>query len=372
LIGTVLAVAALAATSVFGSSLSNLVATPRLYGSNWQVDLQNVPTSQVHPLVTALKRDSSVTRVTYGGSGKYVNINGVPVPSIYVYVAKGPMVFSLVDGHHVRTASEIDVGTTSLAAARTQVGSKVRLSVANLKGKVHTTTFSVAGAIAIPPEFDLGGPGEGAVVLLSGLESLACDSTSASNPCIKAIDHKLVLANSWNVEIGVAADAAGRATVARLDRKYAAYVTIEALPTNLVNFGQAVDFPLLLGGTLALFGAAMLTHLLFVSVSRRRRQFALLRVLGMYRRQVASTLCWQSVTVAIVGVVLGVPLGIAVGRTVWHAFAIKLGVVPAEVVQIEALLWLVAAIVIGGLVLSIIPSVLSTRVHPAEALREVR
>jgi len=160
--------------------------------------------------------------------------------------------------------------------------------------------------------------------------------------------------------------------VRRIERKYAPYVNIETLPTNLVNFGQAVDFPLLLGGTLALFGAAMLAHLLFVSVSRRRRQFALLRVLGMYRRQVASTLCWQSMTVAVVGVVLGVPIGIAVGRVVWHAFAIKLGVVPAEVVSAGDLLGLVAAIVVGGFLLSIIPSVLSTRVHPAEALREAR
>ncbi|MGD0691344.1 MAG: FtsX-like permease family protein [Acidimicrobiales bacterium] len=372
LIGTVLAVAALAATSVFGSSLSNLVATPRLYGSNWQVDLQNVPTNKIHPLISALKRDASVTRVTYGGQGKYVNINGVPVPSIYVDVVKGPMVFSLVDGQHVRTASEIDVGTTSLASAHSHVGATVRLSVSNLKGKVHTQPFTVIGSVAIPPDFELGGPGAGAVVLLSGLESLACDSTSSSNPCIEAINQKLDAANSWNVEIGVVAGTAGQSTVRRIERKYAPYVNIETLPTNLVNFGQAVDFPLLLGGTLALFGAAMLAHLLFVSVSRRRRQFALLRVLGMYRRQVASTLCWQSMTVAVVGVVLGVPIGIAVGRVVWHAFAIKLGVVPAEVVSAGDLLGLVAAIVVGGFLLSIIPSVLSTRVHPAEALREAR
>jgi ABC-type antimicrobial peptide transport system permease subunit len=92
----------------------------------------------------------------------------------------------------------------------------------------------------------------------------------------------------------------------------------------------------------------------------------------MYRRQVASTLCWQSMTVAVVGVVIGVPIGIAVGRVVWHAFAIKLGVVPAEVVSAGDLLGLVAGIVVGGVLLSIIPSGLSTRVHPAEALREAR
>jgi hypothetical protein len=313
-----------------------------------------------------------VTRVTYGGQGKYVNINGVPVQSVYVDVAKGPMVFSLVDGHHVRTASEIDIGTTTLAAARSHVGSQVQLSVTNLKGKAHTQAFTVAGSVAIPPDLDLGGPGDGAIVLLSGLESVACSSTNASNPCIKEINQKLDTANSWNIEIGVAAGAAGNSTVKQLDHRSASYLNIETLPTNLVNFGQAVDFPLLLGGTLALFGATMLTHLLFVSVSRRRRQYALLRVLGMYRRQVAATLCWQSVTVAIVGVVLGVPIGVAAGREVWHAFAYRLGVVPAEVVSVTAILWLVAGIVAGGFLLSLVPSLMATRVHPAEALREVR
>jgi putative ABC transport system permease protein len=372
LIGTVLAVAALAATIVFGASLSNLVATPRLYGSNWQVDLGNVPTRVLRPMVTALQHNREVTRVTFGGSGKYVDINGVPVQSVYVDDAKGPLVFSLIDGHHVSNAGEIDVATSSLAAARAHVGSTVKVTVINLKGKTLSQRFVVAGSVAIPPDFDIGGPGDGDVVLLSGLESLACSSTSQSNPCIQAINQKLAAGNSWNVEIGVVAGPAGRATVRRLDHQYAPFVNIETLPTNLVNFGQAVDFPLLLGGTLALFGAAMLVHLLFVSVSRRRRQFALLRVLGMYRRQVAATLCWQSVSVSLIGVVLGVPLGVAVGRSVWHEFATKLGVVPADVVSVAGLVALVAGILVAAVVLSLIPSILSTRVQPAEALREAR
>jgi hypothetical protein len=370
LIGTVLAVAALAATVVFGASLSNLVATPSLSGSNWQVDLGNVPTKLLHTMVDSLKHDPTVARVTYGGAGKYVDINGAPVQTVYVDDAKGPLVFSLIDGRHVSDADEIDVATSSLSAAHAHVGSAVKLSVINLNGKTDTKQFVVAGSVAIPPDFDIGGPGDGAVIFLSGLESLACASTNQSNPCIQAINEKLASSNSWNVEIGVVAGAAGRATTQRLDHKYASFVNIESLPTNLVNFGQAIDFPLLLGGTLALFGAAMLAHLLFVSVSRRRRQFALLRVLGMYRRQVAATLWWQSLTVSIIGVVIGVPLGVAAGRVIWHAFAVKLGVVPVDVVPIAATIFLVAGIVIVGAFLSLIPSILATRVQPAEALRE--
>ena len=57
---------------------------------------------------------------------------------------------------------------------------------------------------------------------------------------------------------------------------------------------------------------------------------ALMAVVG----QVSSADCWQATTVAlvaivaIVAIVVGVPLGVAIGQTVWRAFATNLGVVP--------------------------------------------
>ena len=54
-------------------------------------------------------------------------------------------------------------------------------------------------------------------------------------------------------------------------------------PTGLINFGEAVSFPLLFGVALSLFGAATLVHLLLVSVSRRRAEAGLLKVLPALR-----------------------------------------------------------------------------------------
>ena len=67
---------------------------------------------------------------------------------------------------------------------------------------------------------------------------------------------------------------------------------------------------------LALFGAATLTHLLVVSVSRRRREIGLLKVLGFVNRQVASAVIWQATTLALVGIVIGVPVGVLAGRAI--------------------------------------------------------
>ena len=124
------------------------------------------------------------------------------------------------------------------------------------------------------------------------------------------------------------------------------YQSITALvvaPTSLINFGEAVNFPLIFGGMLAVFGAATLLHLLIVSVSRRRRDVGLLKTLGFVKRQVGSTVAWQATTIALIGVIIGVPLGIVVGQAVWKAFANNLGAVPVSVVPI----WFIAVLALG-------------------------
>ena len=83
---------------------------------------------------------------------------------------------------------------------------------------------------------------------------------------------------------------------------------------------------------LAVFGAATLAHLLVVSVSRRRREIGLLKVLGFVNGQVVSAVAWQATTLAVIGIAVGVPLGVVIGRAVWRTFANNLGAVPVAVV----------------------------------------
>ena len=76
-----------------------------------------------------------------------------------------------------------------------------------------------------------------------------------------------------------------------------------------------MNFALLFGGLLALFGAATMVHLLLVSVTRRRTEAGLLKMLGFLRRQVAAVVGWQAAAVVLVGTLAGVPLGIAPARS---------------------------------------------------------
>ena len=52
-----------------------------------------------------------------------------------------------------------------------------------------------------------------------------------------------------------------------------------------------MNFPLILGFMLALFGVATLLHLLVVSVARRRHETGLLKALGFVRRRNSQWQC---------------------------------------------------------------------------------
>jgi predicted lysophospholipase L1 biosynthesis ABC-type transport system permease subunit len=148
-----------------------------------------------------------------------------------------------------------------------------------------------------------------------------------------------------------------------------AITAVPATPASLINFGEAVNFPLIFGAMLAVFGAATLAHLLVVSVSRRRREIGLLKVLGFVNGQVASTVAWQATTLALVGVVIGVPLGVAAGQALWRAFAINLGVIPVSVVPPWLVAGLVAVIIVVANLLAVGPGLAATRSKPGQLLR---
>src|SRR6202030_4196779 len=135
-------------------------------------------------------------------------------------------------------------------------------------------------------------------------------------------------------------------------------------PISLVNFGEAVNFPLIFGAMLIVFGAATLTHLLLVSVSRRRREIGLLKVLGFVNHQVGSVVAWQSSTLALIGIVVGVPLGIVIGRTIWVACARNLGAVPVAFVPVVILGVLVPGVVAVATLIALVPALVASRSRP--------
>jgi len=367
LLGSVLAVTALCATGVFGSSLNHLTTTPSLYGQPFDAWFSPANLSgpkQAGRMLAAIEARPAVIGITAGISGD-IAVNGKTIDALAGQSIRGPLLLTTTNGRLPAAADEIALGTSTVRQVGARIGSLVHVVVPLPQGGSRAGYFRVVGTTAFPPDFGTGGLGTGAVTTLDGLLGPECPPGRHHRSC----QLNTVYQASGAFLVQVAPDAAGRATLDRLARAYPTAVNYPVPPTNLVNFGESVNFPLILGLVLIVFGVATLLHVLVVSVTRRRREMGLLRSLGFVRGQVASMVCWQTTTVAVVGIVVGVPAGIAIGRLVWRAFADSFGVAAVPVV----VGWVIAAVALGTLVVALLlavgPAVVAARARPAGLLR---
>jgi hypothetical protein len=366
LLGTVLAVLALAGTAVFGASLSHLTATPRLYGDTFQLNFTDPANGRPDPvLLKSLEHNRAVTGITEGVATE-ISVNKVVVGAVAGTAVRSQLLFSTVAGHLPVNDHQIGLGALTMRQVGAHVGSLVHAAVTLPSGKKRIGTFRVVSQVSFPV---LGGAvslGTGAIITTAGYENTLCPAGPGRATCISGA---LATSNGGGMLVRVVPGPQGRAAVSHYLNAYRSTTALAITPTSLVNFGEAVNFPLIFGVMLAVVGAATLAHLLVVSVARRRREIGLLKVLGFVNRQVAAAVSWQATTLALIGIVVGVPLGVVAGEAVWNAFANNLGAVPISVVPV----WLVVTLAVGVLVvanlLAIGPALVATRSKPARLLQ---
>jgi hypothetical protein len=294
-----------------------------------------------------------------------VTIDGRTVGALAGQSIRGGLLITTDGGRSPATDDEVVLGSTTLRQIGAQIGSTVRVTAPGAGGRTRTGSYRVVGTAVTSTGFSTAGLGSGAIFTLDGLLGTRCPP----GPQVQACVLRTLVAIGGSFLVKAEPGPAGRAALARLTRAYPSEAYLPAPPTNLVNFGQAVNFPLLFGLVLIVFGVATLLHVLVVSVVRRRREVGLLKALGFVRRQVALSVTWQTTTVALVGIVVGVPLGIVVGRWVWAAFAGSLGVVPVTVIAG----WTIVAVAVGALLvanlLAVGPALVAARSRPASLLK---
>jgi ABC-type lipoprotein release transport system permease subunit len=365
LLGSILAVSALCATAVFGASLTHLTRTPTLYGQPFDLSFGSNQTGSIaaaNQMLASFERTPGIADITAGISGD-VSIDGRVVDAIAGQSLRGRLLATTTSGRLPHADNEVAVGATTLRQVGGRIGSALRVASPKPGGGTRVSSFRVVGTVVFSPDFSTAGLGTGAAFTFPGLTGAPCTLGGAQACAV----HTVLSAGGAFLVRGTPGTQ-GRTALAHLARAYPSQVTFPSPPTNLVNFGQAVNFPLLFGLVLLLFGAATLLHVLVVSVVRRRREIGLLRTLGFVRRQVAFSVSWQTTTTALVGILVGLPVGIAVGRAVWRIFADNLGVPPVPVV----IVWIMAAIVAGTLVvanaLAIGPAFVAAQSRPANLL----
>ena len=141
------------------------------------------------------------------------------------------------------------------------------------------------------------------------------------------------------------------------------------LAAALVNDAQMGDQPLTLAVVLA---AAMILSVwatVQASTRRRRRDLAMMKALGMTRRQLRAIVLWQSSTILVIAAVLGLVLGWVAGRLVWSAFASSIGVLPVTVLPLGLVLLGLLILVVAGDALTVLPAESAARAPSASLLR---
>jgi putative ABC transport system permease protein len=85
---------------------------------------------------------------------------------------------------------------------------------------------------------------------------------------------------------------------------------------------------------------------LWLAVWERRRELGLLRAVGMTRRQVRSSVLWESMVTGIVGVLMGLVIGVVLGWIIVSAFAddgLSVFSLPASTIVVVSIMALVLA-----------------------------
>jgi putative ABC transport system permease protein len=363
MLGLAIAVAAVAGAGTFGANLLRLVSTPSLYGQGWDIafdgQFATVTPKQFSQLTAHV---TGITDVTFGVHGT-VTIGTTVIPAIGLAPGTGPMMSSTVlAGRPPATGGEIALGASVLRDLGLRVGQTVSVST-----PAGTRRMLITGSAVFPyfvqGSFTPTDAGQGAETTAAVLQPL---STAANG--VAGYNFALV---------SFAPGPARQGQLAAFQRAWSSFcatigqttcIITDQRPNTVNNYAAIDTTPVILAGVLAVLGLAVLAQFILASARRRRRDFALLKVLGMFRRDLSAVAFWQVATVTAVALVVGVPLGIAGGRWAWQLFASQAGL-PTEAITPLPVLWMIPATLAVAALVALPPARSVARVPAAATLR---
>jgi hypothetical protein len=143
-----------------------------------------------------------------------------------------------------------------------------------------------------------------------------------------------------------------------------------AAPLPMVQVVKDVAaLPLVLSAFLAVLALGAVGHALSIAVRRRRHELAVLRALGLTRRQSRLVIGTQATLLAVIGLAFGIPLGIALGRTLWRAAANMLPLAYQPPVALLALVLIGPLALVAAYLLAAWPARRAARLRTAQILR---
>ena len=380
--GSVVVVAAMVAAVVFGASRTGLVSHPVRYGWNWDVLVQAegsygsfIDQNLARNPVLDLRQDAMVGQRAVAGWSEFgfgqIPVDGrLTLPVLGLERHLGAVEPPTTSGQPLSGNDQIELGAVTLRQLGKKVGDTITAG-----GPRFARRLTIVGTVTLPSFgvalADHVSLGQGAMLSENTLLAItgaasgpAADVSQPVFPSVAAIDlqpgttpaqratlvHRIVAANPDGTDGGT-------------------YELPPQLASSVLNAQQLGDQPLALAVGLATAAGLSLAMTVLVDVRRRRHEFAVLKVLGMTRRQVWTAVAWQTTLTLLIAVLIGAPLGVAAGRVGWRGFADSLGVVPFTEIPLLTLIAGLLALVVAGNLLASVPATIAARTRAALFLR---
>ena len=361
LAGAVVGVLGVLAAFTFSAGVSDAASHPARFGQTWQLTTflgyngQDFgPASRVLRAVAADRDVTGVDDARIGGaqSGQ-VSIESFTYAPIG---GKRPAVV-LTAGRMPASPDEIVLAPTTAQEMHAKTGSVVRLT----GGTPISKAVRVTGIGFVPPG-PHNGYADGAWLTPAGYDRIFDGARYGFK------FHAATVSLRAGVDV--------RAAARRLDAVAAAIPGGKAFtftpPDPIPEVQEIQDLELLpvaLSAFLALLAISAVGHALSIAVRRRRHELAVLRVLGITRRQARLVVTTQASLQALIGLIFGVPLGIALGRAVWRAVAGFTPLAYHPPVALLALLLIAPAVLLAANALAAWPQRRAARLHAGQILR---
>jgi ABC-type lipoprotein release transport system permease subunit len=300
---SVAGIAGLLAAVLFGAALHRLIETPARYGFNFDLAVSvGDRTTDEQALETAAQlRDIDEVDSALLARVNNVFLDGREQFVFATEVVVGEPTFTVVSG---RTPGDGEVALGGRTMTQLGVGVGDTVLGEGIAGG-DDVPLRVVGQVLFPV-VENEDPAQGAWTTLPTYHSLRSVSEGFPEVFVDLVD---------GVEL-----AAVEAALSEVG-----FVTPEVRPAVVGNLQGVATVPYVLAAFLAVLAVVAMAHALLMALRRRHQELAVLKALGLTRRDLGTTVVAQSATFAVVGLVVGVPLGAVVGTRAWSVVAGDLG-----------------------------------------------
>ena len=360
LLGAVAGILGVLAAFTFAAGVSDAAANPARFGQTWQLNtflgFSGQDVGPADQLLRAVAADPDVVGIDDALVGS-AQSGQVSVESFtYRPVAGKRVPVVLTHGRMPAAPDEIVLAPTTARHLHAVTGSVVRLT-----GGAVPRAMTVTGIGFVPegPHNEYDG---GAWLTPAGFGRLFHGAHDAFKFHLGAVA----------LRPGADSEAVAR----RLDARARALKGGQAFsftpPLPLTQVQAVKDMaalPLVLSAFLAFLAIGAVGHALSISVRRRRHELAVLRALGLTRRQVRLVIGTQATLLAVIGLAFGIPLGFVLGRVLWHAAADMAPLAYQPPLAALALLLIAPAALLAANLLAAWPARRAARLHAGQILR---